>query len=273
MPILKTMGPAQINAEITDDICVSQTTMVEDRQLSTVAAEEPGLDGAPDVPEETVFKVNEVHEAEHSKAFKAYMEYLNASQDSLIVLPADAKPNSFIKFLEAQLDLYCSGSRIEDLPLTLFDNTVKVPAGSPSFFPTELYPSQAVIAGVGNKEARYIAQLKKIYESDACGGLAFVAMRRFFYSKMTFRVRPLKNRKFKLDFVRILDNFIDERMVQLLHVADEYFGPEMEVIKMQQQKIAEAAVESANSSDLFYENVREVKKPVPDDQELVVENP
>lgn len=157
----------------------------------------------------------------------------------------EGSKDSYVTFLNSEIDRIRGGEPVDSTALLTFSNVPRLQApGRSGYFPKELYPDPTIFIGVGDREARYKAQLLKILNHDRLAGLlGYIAMRKYFYKGGSLAIKPLKNRHARLDFVKILDAFVEEHLVILLHIADQIFGDEMASIRIQQKAIAKEELE------------------------------
>lgn len=164
------------------------------------------------------------HIAKNTKLYNKYVDHGNGF-------------NGFFDFIYAEM---LHGDPDDGL-LEAFDATPKIPSSRPHYFPEILYPTQAVFLGVGDRTARYRQQLSNITNNDEkVSSLAYVAMRMFFYDRPLFNIdnrRLSKQQSKALDYVSVLNDFIQLHDVVLLQIANQMFGGEMESIKIRQRDI------------------------------------
>lgn len=187
------------------------------------------------LPEETVavsstkdeIPVEEVvaeHVAQNTKLYNKYVDHGNGF-------------NGFFDFVYAEL-LHGDPA---DSTLESFDATPKIPSSRPHYFPETLYPIPAVFLGAGDRAARYRQQLNNIANDDEkVSALAYVAMRMFFYDRPLFNIdnrRLTKQQSKSLNYVSVLNAFIQQHDVVLLQIANQMFGGEIESIKIRQRDI------------------------------------
>lgn len=188
------------------------------------------------------FKEEAEGKAKLSPTFEAYLK-----QYATGLVEQDKEQLTYIQYLQKEINKLTEGAPISETTLMSFSNYPLIQApGRPAYFPPELYPNDSVFIGVGNREQRYKTQLTNILNHEKLVGLlAYIAMRKFFYTGGSMNIRPLKNKYANraLNFVPILDNFINSHMPILLHVADQIFGPEMASIRIQQKHLVDAEVE------------------------------
>lgn len=188
------------------------------------------------------FKEEAEGKAKLSPTFEAYLQKYATG-----LVNQEAEQLTFIQYLQAEIKKLSEGRPISETTLMSFSNTPLIQApGRPSYFPPELYPNDSVFIGVGSREKRYLTQLTKILNHEkSVGLLAYIAMRKFYYTGGSMNIRPLKNKHANraLNFVPILDKFINDHMPILLHVADQMFGPEMASIRIQQKQLVDIEVQ------------------------------
>lgn len=203
------------------------------------APQETGVVAHPEpvtATEEMISDAEVIHEqkAKAPEFFQRYLNYVEAQGDEGHL--------SYNQWLSEQLkETVTETPDLTALSFKFNNNPRLAPPLGPRPFPSALYPADHVFIGVGNREKRYEEQLSRMLNGDNYVDaqiLSMVAMRKYFYTSLAFKLTKKLPRHIKFDFLAVLDRFVTKHIEILLNIAEQTYAAEFAYIHQAQAQAA-----------------------------------